>query len=185
MLSRVGPLVVRRIPAATSRIWGVLLGGLVVVSPFVAAAMLRAAPDGARPAGPDCAIPAVAAALDDPAFMGGRDRIIMSHPNDAPMLLYWTGNRTVAGPYHRNVQGLADVARFMTSRDGRGAREIAARRGISHVLICPGRALAWPPLGAGDTLFERLAAGRPPGWLAAQPWPRGVTTGLRLFRVVL
>lgn len=185
MAARIGPFVVRRIPAASAKIWGFLLGGLIVMSPPLGAAMLRAGPGAAPAAAPACAIPAVAAALNDPTFMGGRDHIIMTHPNDAPALLYWTGHRTVAGPYHRNVRGLADVDRFMTSRDGSAAREVAARRGFSYVLICRGRALAWPPRGTGDTLIARLQAGRPPAWLAAQPWPKGVKTDLRLFRVVL
>jgi len=183
MLARIGPAVARRVPAASSNIWGGALGMLVVMSPVLGAATLRMPESGAAAAAPDCAVPAIAAPLNDPAFMGGRNQIIMSHPNYAPALLYWTGHRTVAGPYHRNVQGIADVGRFMASHDDRAARAIAVRRGLSYVLVCKGRAPDWPPRDGGRTLLERLEAGRVPAWLEPRPWPAGIVTDLRLYRI--
>lgn len=184
MVGRLGRAVVRRFPSASGWLWGALLGGPLLIAPVLGSALLRSGDKGAAQAAPACAIPAVADALNDASFMGGRDNIIMTHPNDAPALLYWTGHRTVAGPYHRNRQGIADVGAFMTSRDDGAARAIAARRGIGYVLICPGRATDWPPVGDGRALVERLAAGRVPAWLAARPWPAGVRSDLRLFRVL-
>jgi len=184
MLARIGPSVVRRVPAASSNIWGGMLGALVVMSPVLGAAMLRSPSDSIWTAIPNCNVATVANALNNTAFMGGRDKIIMSHPDYAPALLYWTSHRTVAGPYHRNLQGIGDVARFMTSQDDRAARDIAARRGISYVLVCSGSAPIWPPRKTGDTLLERLESGSVPDWLAAQPWPEGVATDLRLLRVL-
>jgi len=184
MLARLRPFMARRLPRAKGEFWGTALGMTIVILPLIAAAALTPKAAGARAAQPRCGIPAVAGALNDPKFMGGRDRIILSHPNFTPTLLYWTGNRTLAGPYHRNVRGLTDVSRFLTSRDDRAAREIAARRGIDYVLICHGYYASWPRRAGGETLNERLDAGRVPAWLAAQPWPTKIATDLALFRVV-
>lgn len=183
MLARIGPAVTRHVPAVSSNFWGGALGVLVAMSPVLGAAALRQPAGGAAAHQPDCAVPAVAAALNDPEFMGGRNLIIISHPNYAPALLYWTGHRTVAGPYHRNFQGVSDVGRFMSSEDDRAAREIAARRGLSYVLVCKGRLPGWPPQDGGRTLLERLQSGHVPAWLEPRPWPKGITSDLRLFRI--
>jgi hypothetical protein len=109
----------------------------------------------------------------------------MSHPNESPDLLYWTEHRVVAGHYHTNVEGLRDLLDFFISQDDATARAIAARRGIAFVLFCAGDPPVTDTTG-GDRrgLYIRLQRGEVPGWLVAQPWPVGITSELRLFRVM-
>lgn len=101
-----------------------------------------------------------------------------------PELLYWTHHRTLAGPYHHNVAGLLDSYRAWLD-DGQGpAREIIAKRHIEYVLGCTHiqRELRAPQ--QRRTLAERVADGDVPAWLQAQPWPAGMQTDWRLYKVI-
>lgn len=176
--------------AAMPRLAVRLLGGTLALTAVLLAPVLLAGAAvaikgaAAEAAPPECAVRKVAAALDDPAFMGGRDLIIMTEPDQAPETLYWTDHRVVAGPYHLNVEGLTDVVAFMTGADERKARAILTRRGVAYVMIC---ARAESPEAAAkenkNALWERLLHGDPPPWLVPQPWPGGVKSDLKLFRV--
>ncbi len=125
-----------------------------------------------------CALPPVAAALDDPARMGAEPAIVLTHPNTAPETLYWTRHRVVAGPYHRNFAGLSDAATVMAARDDAVARDVIARRGVGYVLVC-----ASGVASGVEHFFDRLRAGDAPVWLEPVPWPAGVDSKLRLYRV--
>jgi len=185
LLNRIGPFVDRVAPASL-RLFGRTLACVAVLagSLLLGGAVAPAAGDSA-PARVGCGVRAAAPALNDRRFMGGADLVIMSHPNDAPELLYWTAHRVVAGPYHTNVEGLRDVLDFFTSRDDAKAQAIAARRGIAFVMFCGGDPSVVDALGADrEGLYRRLRSGDVPRWLAAQPWPVGIITNLRLFRVV-
>ena len=185
LLVRLLPYVDRVAPAPL-RLFGRSLAGMVLLAgPIFLAGFLAAATPAADRTIADCAVRPVAAALNDYGFMGGTDLVIMAHPNETPELLYWTGHRTVAGLFHTEVDGLQDIVRFFASRDDATAKAIVARRGIALVMFCTGdgtvSAAADPD---GRELFTRLLKGKVPGWLAAQPWPAGTTSDLRLFRVV-
>ncbi|MGQ0676619.1 MAG: hypothetical protein ACT4N4_11110 [Rhodospirillales bacterium] len=123
-----------------------------------------------------------AAALNDAGFMGGRNLILLTHPDLAPETLYWTGHRVVAGLYHLNVDGLSDAVAVITARDDAMAREILTRRGVAYVLVCAAPA----PSAHIDPaqLFPRLERGEAPDWLRAQPLPSPIATDLRLYRVL-
>ena len=185
LLNRMGPFVDRVSPASL-RLFGQTLAGVAVLAgPLLLGGAVVAATGDSPPARVGCGVRAAAPALNDPDFMGGSDLVIMSHPNEAPDLLYWTGHRVVAGPYHTNVAGLRDLLDFFTSRDDAKARAIAARRGIAFVMFCASDITITDAAGADrEGLYMRLQRGEVPGWLAAQPWPAGTTSGLRLFRVL-
>ncbi|MGO8868056.1 MAG: hypothetical protein ACLQME_16315 [Alphaproteobacteria bacterium] len=174
-----------RVPRLAFRLLGralaltlILLGPVLVASAIVAAKGVTASPP------PDCAVRRVAAALNDAAFMGGSNLIMMTEPDQAPETLYWTGNRVVAGPYNQNVQGLRDVVDFMTSEDDRAAYAILARRGVAYVMTCNWPVAVRKATRPGTRMLEdRLARGAPPAWLVPQAWPAGIKSDLRLFRV--
>jgi hypothetical protein len=158
---------------------------IVLVGPIFLAGFLPAATPEASRKSVDCAVRPVAAALNDPRFMGGADLVIMAHPNETPELLYWSGHRTVAGLFHTEAEGLHDLVRFFTSRDDATAQAIVARRGIAVVMFCPadGTVSVTEDLD-GRELYSRLLKGEAPPWLVALPWPEGISSDLRLFRVV-
>ena len=170
------PVPALRLPAHAAAI------ALVVVSPLIAAGLAGKAEAPAEAAAGNCAVRAAAPALDDPGFMGGSNLILLTHPDQAPEVLYWTGHRVVAGLYHLNVDGLTDAVAVATARDDAKAREILQRRGVAYVLVCA----AQPPPGARRDeaqLFHRLERGQAPDWLKLQPWPGPIGSDLRLYRV--
>jgi hypothetical protein len=182
LLAGIGPLL-ERIPVPALRLPARAFAvALIVVSPLLAAGLAGKGRAPARPVAADCALRGVAAALDDPGFMGGSNLILLTHPDQAPETLYWTGHRVVAGLYHLNVDGLGDAVAVATARDDAKAREILQRRGVAYVLVCA----AAPPPGTGRDeaqLFHRLERGQAPVWLEAKPWPASIKSDLRLYRV--
>lgn len=117
-------------------------------------------------------------------------QIVLTDPGDTPAVLYWSRALTVGSLFHRNIDGFLRARAAWRSRPP--ADQVPAAVGATHaalVLVCP------RPRGGGgaggrsrlvadlppDTLYDRLAAGRPPLWLtragAAAP------SGYVLYRV--
>ena len=100
-----------------------------------------------------------------------------------PELLWTTPLRTIAGPYHRNLAGLGDLARIFMLPDQDMVRQILENRGAVAVLACasPGRTDSgvFGPYSL-QTLIEQ---GYAPLWL--RPIELPVAAGdLRLYRIV-
>ena len=189
LLTSVEPFVDRVAPDALRHFGRVFIGMVVLAGPtFVANALAAAVPETQHD-NTFCAVSPVASALNDPRFMGGANLIIMTQPIEAAQVLYWTGHRVVDAPFHTNVEGIYgithDLIQFMTSRDDAAARAVVARRGIAFVMFCPGdRTGADAADPEGSQLYTRLLRGDVPGWLSPHPWPAGIASDLRLFRVV-
>jgi len=185
LLNRIGPLVDRVAPASLRLFAQTLAGVAVLAGPLLMGGAVMASTGTSPPARVGCDVRPVASALNDPRFMGSASLVIMSHPNEAPDLLYWTEHGVVAGHYHRNVEGLRDLVGFFTSRDDATAQAIAARRRVAFVMFCASDPPVTGPTGGDrEDLYMRLLRGEVPRWLAAQSWPAGTTSELRLFRVV-
>ena len=154
-----------------------------IMAPMVAAILAKG--EAEEPAGLlavgqayRCEIRSVAAALDDPIFMRVARPIALSEIGAAPELLYWTQRvRTIAGPYQRNVEGLRDFYGFLRSEAE--AERIARRRGITHVLLCPGGTAFQEDYAFGQAIL----ANQLPSWLHPVTWPTGVSTDLKLYEV--
>ncbi len=190
LLARVGPFVdhvapIRlRLVARAVAVVAILFGPLIT-----AASVVPAARGGSADEFHYCAVSPVASALNDPRFMGGADLIIMTQPVAAAEVLYWTWHRVVDAPFHTNVEGIYgithDLVQFMTSRNDAAAREVVARRGIAFVMLCPGDRTGTDAVDPdGRELYTRLLNGEVPGWLVPQPWPAGIASDFRLFRVL-
>ncbi len=189
LLARLGPIM-ERIPAQPLRLPARAMAiALIVVAPMLASGIAtqlgggNAAVAQAQSAPGNCALRGVAPALNDPGFMGGGNLVIFTHPDNAPETLYWTGHRVVAGLYHLNVDGLTDAVAVIAGRDDAKTRGILMRRGVSYVLVCAPKPRDGAP-GDDGQLFYRLERGRAPDWLQAKPWPDGIKTDLRLYRVL-
>jgi len=114
--------------------------------------------------------------------------VLMTTIMDAPTLQFLTRHSSVAGPYQRNRAGLEDLYAFYLSvGDDAKAKAMLAKRGIRHVLSCPGQysnTLENLPGETGENLHSRLAGGGTPEWLEEEAWPEGTpATGYRLLRV--
>jgi hypothetical protein len=128
-------------------------------------AVLLPAPASASPpvSGALCNTRAAAALLAPYA-----GRIVLTHPNDTPELLYRTGVLTVGSLYHRNAEALLRLQAAWKGVAGTVPGPAVEATGATLFLICPREK---PPPGA-DTLAARLSAGDVPPWLrriAAEP----------------
>ncbi|MEQ1438715.1 hypothetical protein AAG565_05065 [Fontimonas sp. SYSU GA230001] len=102
-----------------------------------------------------------------------------------PEFLYRTHHRVIAGPYHHNADGMLDSFRaWLDAGDGR-VQEILRRRGIGYVLGCVRYQAALQGEAGQRTLMQRVVDGDVPEWLEPMPWPAGIQTGWRLYRVSL
>ena len=129
-----------------------------------------------------CSVYGVREALNDPAWLGMKRAIIATENDVAPALLYWTEHGTLAGPYHRNAEGLQDEMDLFRGADDAVSKAIILKRGISFLLVCaaaPHHAL----MSKEDGLYRRLIEGHPPVWLHAKPWPPGMISGFMLYQV--
>ena len=130
---------------------------------------------------PECALPAIAPALNrlPPAT-------VLVPVFDAPELLYLTHHRSVAGPYHHNVQGILDVYRAWSDDDAAAARAkaIVERRGIDYLLGCSRIQPALRGTEAAPSLAARVRDGDVPDWLVPVAWDDDPATDWRLYRVV-
>jgi hypothetical protein len=62
---------------------------------------------------------------------------VICEPALAPALYYFGGIQTVTSLYWENVQGLHDATAFFTDHGDMVARQIAERRGLTHVIVSP------------------------------------------------
>ena len=148
----------------------------------LAAAISRLEPGGAKGSA-GCPITAMATHLGE--AYGGAPRRILSFVFFGPEILYRTPHQVVGTPYQRNVAGIVDTYDFFSAADDRTAREIAERRGVDLVLICP---LSYETKGyaARDgetTLYARLERDEPPDWLRSVALPAHFNGSFLLFEV--
>lgn len=150
-----------------------LLGPILLLA-AVGATVLQG---DAKPSGKSCSLATVADALNQwpPAT-------VLAPLFSGPELLYRSHHRTIAGPYHHNVQGMLDNFRAWLDTDDATAPEIIQRRGVKYVLGCT-RIQHQLKTEPDPSLAQRVANGNVPEWLKPLPWPDGVETDWRLYQV--
>lgn len=88
---------------------------------------------------------------------------IMCEYDAGPILLFETGLPVVAGPYHRCLDGVVDVARFYSERDDATARAELSRLGVGYVVV--------PYVPAHQLrIFETIAFGELHSYERAEWW---------------
>ncbi len=144
-----------------------------------------AALGGAAGAG-DCDIKAIAAYLNQPQPFGARFRIIATHVDFGPELLYRTEHAVVGTPYHRNTRGILDTYRIFSATEDSESKSLLDARGIELVLLCPSprEALLYTSQAQGTTLYERLLDERVPAWMQPVVLPEALAARFRLYRVL-
>ncbi len=134
--------------------WGLAVQGAISLGP------------GQQLAGPALAQSACHAEAEFADLAALPATTVVAISNLGPAILAYTPHRTLAGPYHRNVEGnLAAIDTF--TADAADARQIMARYGARLLAYCPGndesRVIAErAPRG----LLADLRGGRIPEWLA-------------------
>jgi hypothetical protein len=107
---------------------------------------------------------------------------VFTHVDLGPRLIAVTHHKAVAGPYHRNQQGILDVMKgFRGSVEE--ARSIIDRRGIDYVLICPGLSETTIYTSeAPNGFYGQINAGKVPAWM--QPLILPKNSPYKMWRVV-
>lgn len=121
-------------------------------------------------------------ALRAEAERAGHRITVMADIDLGPEIIYFSDQKVISGPYHRNTQGILDVHDFFAATDPEAARLILERRKVDVVLVCGvsedqrDMAIQSPHLGA------HLEGNKPPDWLIAVDsiWPS--EGGYRLYR---
>jgi hypothetical protein len=98
-----------------------------------------------------------------------------------PYMLAETPHRVLAGPYHRDRDGIVAATEAFTAAPAR-AREIVQAVRAEYLAFCSisseFAALVQP---GDDTLLAALKRGEPPAWL--DPVPDATGSATRVFRV--
>jgi len=119
-----------------------------------------------------------------PTHIGAQ--VVAVHPNLGPALAYRTGDRIIAGLYHRSPEGLRDLLGFFRTSDMVEAAELARLRELDVVLICPPLDRNNLGTGSSGSLYARLADGGPvPSWLRAFNLDDESRGGFLAYRVLL
>lgn len=129
-----------------------------------------------------CSIAGLARYLNDPLRFGDRSRIILSHVNFGPELLYRTRHRVIATPYHRNAAGILDLYKVMRTTDMEEARRMLIAREVDLILLCP-ESQRFRRSGDGARFYDRLVDRELPEWLHEVALPPAVDEGFLLFEM--
>ena len=135
-----------------------------------------AAPDGAQSSDGQCTHRAEYRALA--ALPPG---LVVGMVGFGPYILAQTPHRVLAGPYHRNRDGIVTATQAFTAAPAR-ARALLHAVGADYLAFCSTSAeFAALVAPQEDTLLSALKRGDPPAWLDPVPDPSGAAT--RIFRV--
>ena len=137
-------------------------GAILILSTSDAEAATEAATEAAEV----CDLHAAAAAVN--AQPNTANAVIYTHIDFGPELLYRTDAAIVAGPYHRNGDGILDVYDFFSSTNLDQSRQLAEARDTRFVIVCDTRNEAgfFRAEEPGQSLYERLVSDDPPEWLS-------------------
>ena len=94
--------------------------------------------------------------------------------DQGPAILAYTPHGAIAGPYHRDADGIVDTYTIFT---GAHPQDVLARRGITYLMTCRA-APDWDFYRARGGLMAQLAAGQVPQWLV----PLGQSGDVNVYR---
>ena len=105
--------------------------------------------------------------------------------DQGPAILAYSAHSVIAGPYHRNENGILDTYDFLTRSPEVGAR-IARRRNIDYVAICQTSYDFGYYMNASgpNGLLGRLMANKVPSWLAPLQSKTPASEHVTIYRVL-
>ncbi|MHC4943233.1 MAG: hypothetical protein ACYTG7_09475 [Planctomycetota bacterium] len=74
---------------------------------------------------------------NDPLRPGETDPAVMTVWDEGPMIRYWSGRPVVAGPYHRNMEGILDTMMAYTARTDKAFARYAEKRKVRYLIRPP------------------------------------------------
>jgi hypothetical protein len=186
--ARTGPAPLLARVGATA---GILMGPILLGGVAEALTPLPGTANGAASSGAEataalatgCPVGALATVLAEPDGWGARPRTIATFLDFGPELLYRTPHRVLAGPYHRNDEGIMDSWRLFTTTEEAEARRLVEARQVELLLLCPARDENYYGRVEGPTLYRDLRSGSPPPWLTRRPLESELDEAFLLFEV--
>jgi hypothetical protein len=176
----------RRRAARVGAMAGLLAGFAAVglgIDAVVGQMTPRSASVAREEAGERCDLRSVSEVLADPSGPWAAPRTIAAFIDFGPELLYRTPHRVLAGPYHRNRDGILATYRLLSSENPVESRRIATERDVSLILLCPVEDRYYFERGRKIGLYHQLLEGRPPDWLRARELPPALRENFLLFEV--
>jgi hypothetical protein len=177
----------RRSGTRVAAILGILMSPLIMGEAAGALASaggsITSRENGEDPSAGPCRLDGISVFLSDPAGLGSEPRTIAAFIDFGPELLYRTPHRILAGPYHRNADGIMAAYRMLTALDPALADSIVRARQVNLVLICPPRDSAYFGRQAGPSVYTGLVHGTPPQSMHEIALPDHIPDGFRLFQV--
>ncbi len=133
-----------------------------------------------------CDIRSIADFLNQPQPFGDRPRIIATHVDFGPQLLYRTEHAVVGAPYHRNSRGILDIHRIFSATEDSESKSLLDARGIELVLLCPSprERLLYTSQAQGTRFYQRLLDDQVPEWMQPVVLPEALAARFRLYRVL-
>jgi len=151
----------------------------------LALASSRSAGGAGRPIGRSCPLSEIATWLEAQRPASAAPIILAQTDAFGPELLYRTGYRVVAGPYHRGHRGIFDLYDVWNAQVDEDARRIIERRGVDLLLLCRAddRTILYPGRDPDGTFMARVRAGHLPAWLTPVVLPTGLDGSFAVYRV--
>jgi hypothetical protein len=98
--------------------------------------------------------------------------VVMTFVDLGPRLIAVTHHDSIAGPYHRNGQQIADVMNFWRGPADQ-AHSLALKYHVNYVLSCPGSSTTTIFTSeAPNGFYGQLQRGQVPNWLAPVQLPK-------------
>jgi hypothetical protein len=108
--------------------------------------------------------------------------VVMTFVDLGPRLITVTHHDSIAGPYHRNGQQIADVMNFWRSSETQ-AHQLAAKYHANYVLSCPNSSTTTIfSSEAPKGFYVQVQRGKVPSWLSPVQLPKD--SPFRMWRVV-
>ncbi len=126
---------------------------------------------------PGCGLPENLAQL-----AGQPQGLVASSMPLGPMILYFTGHRVLAAPYHRGTDAMDQAISLWSAETENDAWRAAKELGVNYILVCDSQVAYGMRGRAGlGSFVDSLMTTNAPAWLLRlNPDDKG---GLRLFRV--
>ena len=162
------------------QVFGVVIAFLLI-SGILAQQALRLVPQKAQKPGPPNKSGLCQTLYGMKAVAQVPKGLVLTFVDLGPRLITVTHHDAVAGPYHRNGRDIIDIHHAFRGTPER-AREIAFKRGVDYVLICPGMPESTLYASqAKDGFYMQLVRGQAPAWLTPVPLPK--ESPYRMWRV--
>ncbi|HTK84996.1 MAG TPA: hypothetical protein VL625_07915 [Patescibacteria group bacterium] len=97
-------------------------------------------------------------------------QMIAAFVEEGSEIIYRTPHWALAGPYHRDQEGIGAVYRIFTAPDAHAARKVIDKYKVTVLMVCPAHRRFWDSITPQKSYFAgQLLDGKAPEWLSRIP----------------